>query len=86
VLGICTGGRYGAAAAKGDHRAKAVAIVIAVNISDGARLGWYGDEDLTKQAAGLDQVPQAISSEAQGNEAATAPYVPPNPMTRHPTI
>ncbi|KIW94460.1 uncharacterized protein Z519_04436 [Cladophialophora bantiana CBS 173.52] len=79
VVGICAGGGYAAAAAKGDHRLKAVAMVSAVNIGDGARFGWYGNEQPSSQVANLDQVAQAIQAEAQGTEAATAPYVPPTP-------
>ncbi|EXJ53770.1 uncharacterized protein A1O5_13019 [Cladophialophora psammophila CBS 110553] len=79
VVGICAGGGYAAAAAKGDHRLKAVAMVSAVNIGDGARFGWYGNEQPSSQVASLDQVAQAIQAEAQGAEAATAPYVPPTP-------
>ena len=79
VLGICAGGGYAVACAKGDHRLKAVAIVSAVNIGDGARLGWYGNEDPSSQADSLDQVAQAIALEAQGQDAGSAPYVPPKP-------
>ncbi|PNS17948.1 hypothetical protein CAC42_3907 [Sphaceloma murrayae] len=76
VVGICAGGGYAVAAAKGDHRVRAVAVVSAVNIGDGARLGWLGKEDASKQTAGLAQVALALQAEAQGGEAATAPYVP----------
>ncbi|KIX97866.1 uncharacterized protein Z520_06644 [Fonsecaea multimorphosa CBS 102226] len=80
VVGICAGGGYAAAAAKGDHRLKAVAMVSAVNIGDGARYGWYGKDQPSSHVADLDQVAQAIQAEAtQGAEAASAPYVPPKP-------
>lgn len=84
VLGICAGGGYAVSCAKGDHRLKAVAIVSAVNIGDGARLGWYGNEDPSAQAAGLDQVAHAIAAEAQGSDPASAPYVPPKPDDKTP--
>ncbi|KAJ2977084.1 hypothetical protein NQ176_g4574 [Zarea fungicola] len=77
IVGICAGGGYAVAAAKSDHRFKAASIVSAVNIGDGARLGWYGKEEVLGKAAALDQVAQAISAEATGSEPATAPYVPP---------
>lgn len=77
LVGICAGGGYAVAAAKGDHRFKAVSIVSAVNIGDNARLGWRGDEKAADKAAALDQVAQAIQAEASENEPATAPYVPP---------
>lgn len=76
VVGICAGGGYAAAAAKADHRFKAVSIVSAVNIGDGARLGWYGNEKAQEKAAVLDQVAEAISAEATGSEPVMAPYVP----------
>ncbi len=94
VVGICAGGGYAAAAAKGDHRFKAVATVSAVNIGDGARHGWYGKDDPSQHLADLEQVAQVLQSEAQaqaqaggngsgsgaeGGEGTTAPYVPPKP-------
>jgi fermentation-respiration switch protein FrsA (DUF1100 family) len=77
LVGICAGGGYAVGAAKGDHRFKAVSIVSAVNIGDGARLGWYGNEKVDEKAAAVDQVAQAVQAEAAGNEPVAAPYVPP---------
>lgn len=77
LVGICAGGGYAVGAAKGDHRFKAVSIISAVNIGDGARLGWYGNEKADEKAAALEQVAQAVQAEAAGNEPVTAPYVPP---------
>ena len=84
VIGICAGGGYAVAAAKADHRLKAVATVSMVNIGDGARKGWYGDEDPTQHGATLDAVAQQISAENLGAEYATAPYVPAQPDQKTP--
>ncbi|KAF4548832.1 Hypothetical protein D9617_25g061620 [Elsinoe fawcettii] len=84
VVGICAGGGYGVAAAKGDHRIRAVAILSAVNIGDGARLGWHGDEDASKQTAGLAQVALAVQAEAEGAKVRYAPYVPEQPNDKTP--
>ncbi|KAI8629512.1 X-Pro dipeptidyl-peptidase protein [Xylariaceae sp. FL1651] len=88
VVGIESGGGYAVAAAKGDHRIKAVAIVSAVNIGDAARLGWFGSEHPSDKVAGLEQAAQAIQAEVEaGNSGGgggggdgtpmSAPYVPP---------
>lgn len=80
VVGICAGGGYAVAAAKADHRLKAVATVSMVNIGDGARLGWYGDEDPKKHLGDLDFVAAQMTSEVtKGTERATAEYVPAKP-------
>ncbi|EWZ28031.1 X-Pro dipeptidyl-peptidase protein [Fusarium oxysporum Fo47] len=77
VVGICAGGGYAVAAAKVDHRFKAVAIVSAVNGGEGARLGLDGKGNPADAAATLDQVAQAIQSEAKSNEPITVPIIPP---------
>ncbi|RYO26181.1 hypothetical protein AA0111_g8176 [Alternaria arborescens] len=77
VVGVCAGGGYAVAAAKGDHRFKAVAIVSPVNGGDGARLGIDGKGDPAHAAAALDQIALGIQSEAQTNEAITIPIIPP---------
>jgi len=77
VLGICAGGGYAVAAAKGDYRLKAVATVSMVNIGDSARLGWDGDENASKQVDSLRAAAAQITAEAKGAERASAPYVPP---------
>ena len=79
VLGICAGGGYAVAAAKGDHRLKAVATVSMVNIGASARLGWDGDEDPSKHIDSLRAAAAQITAEAKGAERAAAPYVPPQP-------
>lgn len=79
VLGICAGGGYAVAAAKGDHRLKAVATVSMVNIGASARLGWDGDEDPSKHVDSLRAAAAQITAEAKGAERAAAPYVPPQP-------
>ncbi|KAJ5273614.1 hypothetical protein N7478_008739 [Penicillium angulare] len=79
VLGICAGGGYAVAAAKGDHRLKAVATVSMVNIGASARLGWNGDEDPSKHVDSLRAAAAQITAEARGAERAAAPYVPPQP-------
>ncbi|GIJ84807.1 hypothetical protein Asppvi_003658 [Aspergillus pseudoviridinutans] len=84
VLGICAGGGYAVAAAKGDHRLKAVATVSMVNIGDSARKGWDGDDDPSKQVAVLEQAAAQITAEARGAERAAAPYVPPQPDDKTP--
>lgn len=84
VLGICAGGGYAVAAAKGDHRLKAVASVSMVNIGDSARLGWDGNEDPSKQVDSLRAAAAQITAEAKGVERATAPYVPPQPDNKTP--
>ncbi|KAJ5991690.1 hypothetical protein N7451_007414 [Penicillium sp. IBT 35674x] len=84
VLGICAGGGYAVAAAKADHRLKAVATVSMVNIGDSARLGWDGDEDASKQVDSLRAAAAQITAEAKGAERASAPYVPPQPDEKTP--
>jgi fermentation-respiration switch protein FrsA (DUF1100 family) len=79
VLGIRAGGGYGVAAAKGDHRLKAVAAISMVNIGDSARKGWDGDEDASKQVDSLHEAAAQITAEVKGAERASAPYVPPQP-------
>ncbi|OGM47295.1 X-Pro dipeptidyl-peptidase (S15 family) protein [Aspergillus bombycis] len=79
VLGICAGGGYAAAAAKGDHRLKALATVSMVNIGDSARKGWDGDEDPSKHVEALRATAAQVTAEAKGAERAAAPYVPPQP-------
>jgi dienelactone hydrolase len=56
ILGICAGGGYAVAAAKGDHRLRADATISMVNIGGSARLGWDGDEDPSKQVEVLNAV------------------------------
>ena len=78
ILGICAGGGYAAAAAKADHRLKAVATISAVNIGDSARLGWNGDEDPSKHVETLKMAATQMQAEVtQKAEHAAAPYVPP---------
>ncbi|KAB8255371.1 X-Pro dipeptidyl-peptidase protein [Aspergillus pseudonomiae] len=77
VLGICAGGGYATAAAKADHRLKALATVSMVNIGDSARKGWDGDEDPSKHVEALRATAAQITAEAKGAERAAAPYVPP---------
>ncbi|EHK20804.1 uncharacterized protein TRIVIDRAFT_50413 [Trichoderma virens Gv29-8] len=84
VLGICAGGGYAVAAAKGDQRLKAVATVSMVNIGDSARLGWDGDEDPLEKLASLKAAAAQITAEAKGAERAAAPYVPPQPDDKTP--
>ncbi|KAH8690103.1 X-Pro dipeptidyl-peptidase protein [Talaromyces proteolyticus] len=77
ILGICAAGGYAVAAAKADHRIKAVTTVSMLNIGDSARLGWDGDEDPKKHTATLALAAQQIRAEVKGAETAAAPYVPP---------
>lgn len=84
VLGICAGGGYAVAAAKGDHRLKVVATVSMVNIGDSARFGWDGNEDVSKQVESLNATAVQITAEAKGAERASAPYVPPQPDDKTP--
>jgi fermentation-respiration switch protein FrsA (DUF1100 family) len=84
VVGICAGGGYAAAAAKADHRLKALATISMVNIGDSARKGWDGDEDPSKQVESLRQAAAQITTEAKGGKRASAPYVPPQPDDKTP--
>ena len=78
ILGICAGGGYAVAAAKADHRVKAVATISMVNIGDSARRGWNGDESPSKHIESLKQTAQQMQAEATtGPDRAAAPYVPP---------
>lgn len=76
VVGICAGGGYAVAAATGDHRIRAAAIVSAVNIGDSNRLGWYGNESAAAKLELLDQVSERIRNESRGAEPGTINYVP----------
>lgn len=84
VLGICAGGGYAVAAAKGDQRLKAVATVSMVDIGASARLGWDGDEDPSKHVDSLRAAAAQITAEVKGAERAAAPYVPPQPDNKTP--
>ncbi|KAJ5670450.1 X-Pro dipeptidyl-peptidase protein [Penicillium maclennaniae] len=84
VLGICAGGGYAVAAAKADHRLKALAAISMVNIGDSARKGWDGDEDPSKQVESLRGAAAQITAEVKGAERAAAPYVPPQPDDKTP--
>ena len=84
ILGICAGGGYAAAAAKADHRLKALAAISMVNIGDSARKGWDGDEDPSKHVESLRGAAAQITAEAKGGERAAAPYVPPQPDDKTP--
>ncbi|KAF7520166.1 hypothetical protein PCG10_009348 [Penicillium crustosum] len=79
VLGICAGGGYAAAAAKGDHRLKAVATVSGVNIGDANREGWLGTEDKAGKITVLQDITGPIQAEANGTKPEYFNYVPPNP-------
>ncbi|KAJ6155899.1 X-Pro dipeptidyl-peptidase (S15 family) protein [Penicillium chermesinum] len=70
-------GGYATAAAKMDHRLKALATISMVNIGDSARLGWDGDEDAKEKIAAFDMAAKQITAENNGAEPAAAPYVPP---------
>ncbi|KAF2823887.1 alpha/beta-hydrolase [Ophiobolus disseminans] len=76
VLGICAGGGHAVAAATGDHRIKAAAIVSAVNIGDSNRLGWYGNETAASKIGGLDAAAERIRNESTGAEPGVINYVP----------
>jgi fermentation-respiration switch protein FrsA (DUF1100 family) len=76
VVGICAGGGYAVAAAKGDHRLKAVAIASAVNMGDSTREGWLGNEDASDKLAILEQITGPIQAESNGTEPEYLTYVP----------
>ncbi|GFF22264.1 hypothetical protein IFM61606_08360 [Aspergillus udagawae] len=84
VVGICAGGGYAVAAAKGDHRFKAVAVVGAVSMGHGVRLGRSGTDDPAEKVGVLDHVAQAVRAEADGDEAVTIPIVSPT-LDENPT-
>ena len=77
IVGICAGGGYATAAAKSDHRLKALATISMVNIGDSARLGWDGTEDPKQKLDAFTFAAEQISAENAGAESAVAPYVPP---------
>ncbi|KAH8683856.1 Alpha/Beta hydrolase protein [Ilyonectria robusta] len=77
IVRICRGGGYAIAAAKGDHRFKAVAVISAVSMGHGVRLRNDSNHDPAEKVAVLDQVSQALQAEAKGCEAVTVPIVPP---------
>lgn len=77
VVGICAGGGYATAAAKTDHRLKALATISMVNIGDSARLGWDGDEDAKQKLEAFGMAAKQITAENNGAEPVAAPYVPP---------
>lgn len=79
VVGICAGGGYAVAAAKADHRIRAVATVSMVNIGDSARLGWEGADDPSRHAETLRGAAAQISAENAGAQESAAPYVPSTP-------
>ncbi|KAJ5309278.1 hypothetical protein PENANT_c042G08129 [Penicillium antarcticum] len=76
IVGICAGGGYSVAAAKSDHRLKAIATISMVNIGDSARLGWDADEDPKTKVGAFDMAARQTSAENKGAEAVAAPYVP----------
>ncbi|EXK26648.1 hypothetical protein FOMG_16816 [Fusarium oxysporum f. sp. melonis 26406] len=84
IVGICAGGGYAVAAAKGDRRFKAVAVVSAVSMGHGVRLGRSGDDNPAEKVAVLDQVAQSLQAEANGGEAVTVPIVSPT-LAENPT-
>jgi hypothetical protein len=86
VARICARGEYAAAATKADHRSRAVATVSMVNIGGSARLGWYGDEDPSKNVESLRQTAVQITAEVKGAERAAASYVPAKPDDKSPYI
>jgi fermentation-respiration switch protein FrsA (DUF1100 family) len=76
VVGICAGGGYAVAAAKGDHRLKAVAIASAVNMGDSIREGWLGNEDASDKLAILEQITGPIQAESNSTKPEYLTYVP----------
>jgi fermentation-respiration switch protein FrsA (DUF1100 family) len=77
VMGICAGGGYAVAAAKVDHRFKAVAVASPVNMGDGTRHGMDGKGSLADATATLEYVANAVRLEAPGNEPIAIPIIPP---------
>lgn len=78
VVGVCVGGGYAVAAAKADHRFKAVAIMSPVNMGDGTRLGMLGDGNPADTAAPtLDHIADTIRSEIGSSEPIAVPIIPP---------
>jgi fermentation-respiration switch protein FrsA (DUF1100 family) len=84
VVGICAGGGYATAAAKGDHRLKAVAIASAVNMGDTTREGWLGNEVGAEKLAILQQITGPIQAESNGTEPQYTTYVPAVPNENTP--
>jgi uncharacterized protein len=76
ALGICAGGGYAVHATMTDHRIKAVATVSGLDIGADFRRGWYGTDPDSAAVAVLDEAAKQRTAEAQGAEAAMAPYVP----------
>ncbi|KAF3929929.1 hypothetical protein AA313_de0203860 [Arthrobotrys entomopaga] len=76
VVGICAGGGYAIAAAKGDYRIKAACTVSMVNIGDSFRLGWEGTDPISNSIATLESAAVERAAKAKGAEARYAPYVP----------
>ncbi|EWZ85543.1 hypothetical protein BFJ70_g4022 [Fusarium oxysporum] len=84
IVGICAGGGYAVAAAKGDRRFKAVAVVSAASMGHGVRLGRSGDDNPAEKVAVLDQVAQSLQAEANGGEAVTVLIMSPT-LAENPT-
>lgn len=76
LLGICAGGGYSIAAAATDHRVKAVATVIAADISRQFRKGSDGNQDPAIFQGMLNAAVLARTEEAKGKEPATFPLFP----------
>lgn len=78
VVGVCAGGGYAVAAAKADHRFKAVAIMSPVNMGDGTRLRMLGDGNPAQTASPtLDHIADMVRSEIEGSEPIAVPIIPP---------
>ncbi|ART71384.1 hypothetical protein BTO20_25095 [Mycobacterium dioxanotrophicus] len=76
VWGVCAGGGYAVAATMTDHRIKAIGTVSAVNIGASWRRGWYGTGVDSDALPTLNAAAAQRTAEAQGADAAFAPYVP----------
>ncbi|KAK6543536.1 hypothetical protein TWF694_000282 [Orbilia ellipsospora] len=76
VVGICAGGGYAVAAAKGDYRIKSVCTVSMVNIGDSFRLGWEGKDSVLNHISTLQTAADERAAKIKGAEPQYAPYVP----------
>lgn len=76
AMGICAGGGYAINAALTEKRIKAVAGISPVDAGLSTRQGWTGDNTLENQLKMMEQIAEARTAEANGEQPKWVNYVP----------